>query len=75
MHPQGYLTLRLYLARAPNNIEKLSFGCLTKVLVTNRTSDALRHLRRLTRLYSRRTRQTARHCITEVAPRLLYHVP
>ena len=70
MHPRGYPTLRLYLARAQTNNEKRSFGFLTKALVMNRTSDALRHLQRLTRLYYRRTCQTARYCIFEVTPML-----
>ena len=75
MHPWGYLTLHLYLARAQTNIEKFfsvfrSFGCLTKALFMNRTWDALRHLRRLTRLHYRRTYQMARYCITEVTPML-----
>ena len=46
MHPRGYLTLRLYLARARTNIGESSFGCLAKAVVTNRTTHALRLLRR-----------------------------
>ena len=67
MHPQGYLTLRLYLARARTNIEKSSFDCLAKALVMNRTTYALSLLRRLTRLHY----QTARYCssvVTAILP-------
>ena len=72
MHSQRYLTLRLYSARAQTNVDNFRFGCLTKVLVRNRSQDALRHLRRLTSWHYRRTCQTARSYITKVTPMLSY---
>ena len=73
MRPREYLTLRLYLARAQINMRNLRFGVLTKVLVRNRSQDALRHLRRLTSWHCRRTCQTARSYTTKVTPMLAYH--
>ena len=73
MRPREHLTLRLYLARAQIIMSNLRFGFLTKVLIRNRSQDALRHLRRLTSWHCRRTCQTARSSTTKVTPMLTYH--